>query len=70
MSSNGTAGDSGPVKLESPCSACGGNEWDVYEPGNDAIADMWFECLTESCHGVRFASGQVQADTEAVEADQ
>jgi len=33
------------------------------------LADMWFECLTEGCHGVRFASGQVQADTEAVETE-
>ena len=69
MLSDDTAGSNGPVELESPCPTCGGNEWDVYKPGADAIADAWFECLTEGCHDVRFAPGPVQADAEAVEAE-
>jgi len=69
MPGDDATGSDDPVELESPCPTCGGNEWDVYEPGDNGVADVWFECLTEGCHGVRFAPGPVQADAEAVEAE-
>ena len=46
--------DEAPVKLEEPCAACGKNEWDVYRP-DGGVADVWYECLTPRCTGVRFA---------------
>lgn len=47
--------DGAPVELEEPCAACGGNDWDVYRP-DGGVADVWYECLTPRCIGVRFAS--------------
>lgn len=43
-----------PVSLEEPCGICEQNAWYRYEP-TDGVADVWFECATEGCSGVRFA---------------
>lgn len=51
------------ITLEEPCTHCENNNWTQYVPDDET--DVWYECMTDDCIGVRFDAGAaaVEPDT-------